>query len=82
MLSQLLTRENLTILFKALALSLFFTGTGKCFDLLLPKKTWLNALLMVAVSIAMLLWRDGSLSELYDLKPHVAAAAAAQRQHD
>lgn len=73
----LFTSSNLTILVKAFALSLFFTGTGHIFDLLLPKRSWTNALVMVGLAIAVLMMDDGSLSELYDLKPSTAAAAAA-----
>jgi hypothetical protein len=81
MLATLFSRENCVILFKAFAMSLFFAGTYKTFDLLMPKTNWTNAIMMVMASIIMLTWGDGSLSELYNLKPHLLAAAATASHH-
>lgn len=71
----LFNSDNITRIVKALAMSLFFSGTGLAFELLLPKKNWSTALLMVGLAIVILLVDDGSLSELYDLKPSQTAAA-------
>jgi len=66
----LFTKDNLTIIIKSLAMSLFFTGTGQALNLLLPGKTWKNSLIMIVLSMIILLMDDGSLSELYKLKVH------------
>jgi hypothetical protein len=78
----LLTKQNLTILLKAFALSLFFTGTGQIFGLLFPKKSWANSLVMIGIAVAVLLIDDGSLSELYKLSPAQTAAMATKRRND
>jgi len=78
----LFSKNNLTILVKAFALSLFFSGSGQIFGLLFPKKTWTNSLLMVGLAILVLMMDDGKLSELYDLKPAQAAAMAAGTTKD
>lgn len=66
---------NILIIIKALAVGLWFYGSGKLFAKLLPDKGWNTILIAMAISICVLCVDDGSLSELHKLKPNTVASA-------
>ena len=65
---QIFSSDNFAIITKAVAMSLFYTGTGMAFKLLLPKNSWTTCFSMLALSILILMLDDGKLTELYQLR--------------
>ena len=59
---------------KAAAVGTFFYAINRTLHKIFPKATWIDILIMVTFSFAVLLYEDGMLSELHNLKASTVAA--------
>ena len=65
---------NVIIIIKAAAIGVWFYGINRILNKYFPNPSLLQIALMFAVSMSILLYDDGLLSELHDLKPETIAA--------
>ena len=65
---------NALIVFKATAIGVWFYAVNRIMYRYYSSPTWTEIFVMLTVSSIILLWEDGLLSELHNLKPETIAA--------
>ena len=66
---------NALIMLKAAAVGTWFYAVNRTLHRIFPEARWMDILVMVLFSLTVLLYEDGMLSELHNLKSSTVAAA-------
>jgi hypothetical protein len=72
-------KKNIRIIIIALSVSMWFSATSRLYDLIVPKVTWSTTIYMFIVSSMVLIFDDGTMTELGDNSPVAQKIMAAQR---